>query len=225
MLNRRDLASQFELIVKQEIKNHNDQILVTNQAINDLRSQIQILNNKFSENIARQEHFIKKFDSEFKNFESLIKMRDQRLEGIIDSLDNKYQKIQFDNERKLQNVEDDTVTRDEIQDFLDTCRNEIHAMKKEIHNQKEFSHASMFNIKSDLDRIFREFVDDFQNRPNELWEVKQELEGKIKSALTDAQGILKEIHVCNKSVFIVEKNIENLYTLIKKLKEEIAAKK
>ena len=47
-LQRKDLAKEFEDIVKQEIKNHNDSIASTNEAINEMRQQIKDLKEGYS---------------------------------------------------------------------------------------------------------------------------------------------------------------------------------
>jgi len=52
MLNKNDLAKQFELVVKQEIKNYQDSLNFVLQSIDELKKDIKQLNSDMLENYA-----------------------------------------------------------------------------------------------------------------------------------------------------------------------------
>ena len=50
----------------------------------------------------------------------------------------------------------------------------------------------------------------------------QDLEKVLEEYKLDSTGVLKEIQVYKKSMFIIEKKIENIYTLIERLDKRIS---
>lgn len=220
MLKRNDLAKQFELIVQQEIRNHNASILATNQSINEMKSQIEDIKRKFSENFAKQEHGIRKITQEFLLLEKFVEGKDIKLASQMHSLDKNINLYRKDTESKFDTLEANFVEVEDFNEFKLLVQQEMNALKEELNSQREFIHASLFKIYKDMNRIMEDFLKDIENRPNELWDVKKELEGKIASCSIDSQGILKEMKVHKKTVFIMEKKIEDLYDIIKRLKQE-----
>ena len=83
MLKRKDLSKDFELIVKQEIKNHNDSILNTNMSIERFKSDLNNLKKSIEKESAIR-------DSQFTSLriDSVILYENDRdlLEKKIDSL-------------------------------------------------------------------------------------------------------------------------------------------
>jgi len=65
MLKRDDIVKQFDLVVKQEIKNHNDQILASNLSINKIREDVE-------KNNAFQAQINAKFGSEISRLSSQL---------------------------------------------------------------------------------------------------------------------------------------------------------
>ena len=81
MLNRNDLAKQFELIVKQEIKNHKDSLNFILQSLRDLRKEIQEIKEDSLENYAaihaQQCLYSIEFDNYKKDFADLSSKLDR----------------------------------------------------------------------------------------------------------------------------------------------------
>lgn len=217
-LKRQQLADKFSEIVKQEIRNHNASILETNKAINDIRSQLQTLTNKFSENLVKQEAARRKFEKELHSLSDKFEHNKLEISTKFDRVKSDLEDLRHDVSRNLEALESETVSLSSFEEFRETCDRSLREMSIEIQKQKDFNHAAVFKINNDMNRIFNDFVEDQENRPNELWDVKADLEKKIFEAVIDSTGVLKEMRVVKKDAFIMEKKIENLYSLIEKLK-------
>ena len=78
-------------------------------------------------------------------------------------------------------------------------------------------HYEMERLKMRWIEDLKKFHQTILDRPSEALAVKDELEKKMQIDRVDFDGITREMHVYKKTVFIIEKNIENLYEQIKRL--------
>lgn len=112
-------------------------------------------------------------------------------------------------------------------DFMEICskkrdlenfKNEVNSNVNELHNNKTRSFEDyQQHMKSLFNQIIEEQKNlrlDLENKINSLEEV---INSKYDHFKMDKEGIQKEIRVYEKTIFIMEKKIENLYTLIERI--------
>jgi len=218
MLNRNDLAKQFELVVQQEIINHNKQMLETNISINSLRENI-------NENMAKQDEINAKFASEISKFSGfvvdssnhilrLVKVLESFINDSKDVNEKLNEKVNVALENSLQahrkhehnvNAIDDLCNRvDKLEDAL---------LANSLHVSREINDAKLA-LRSDIDKSKKEIL----SIPSESQAIKKELESKIEALRIDREGLLQELQIYKKKAFITDKLIEDLYTQIERLK-------
>lgn len=216
-LSRNDIVKQFEEVVKQEIINHNRQIESTNLSLNETRNLIENLSSTHSKTVAILDSKIRKIESSLltleRQFESLKHNVSVSLNNFEEDSNRKNEK--FLNE--IDRIESEFIYEDVFLETIDELKKEIVSFRNDIGNQKVYVHSELVRIKQDFERLLSEFREDILNRPNELWEVKDKLERKISDAVVDAKGVLRSINIVKKDTFVMEKKIENLYTLIERL--------
>ena len=101
---------------------------------------------------------------------------------------------------------------------------DVDKMKKEMESQIKEAAASHMISLQDLQRGFKalfDFLKDdltkFKEDANKrLCELSDLLGVRFNISKIDREGILKEIRIYEKTIFIIEKKIENIYTLIEK---------
>jgi hypothetical protein len=221
MLNKNDLVKQFELVVKQEIINHNNQILMTNQSLNEMREFQQEqekkqsqMNGKFSEGLSKianncheNEKEIKnlyyKIDNKFNDFFLLI----SKLTIVVDSYNQMHIELKTlvdDLDKKVNDLELKIYRLDKI--FSKFVSSLAEYETKLLHKTDE----KVFKLKEEIN-----------SKPSEALFEKDELLKIINIYRVDSIGIkewIKKVHQCN---FINEKKIENIYTLIDRLNKKI----
>jgi hypothetical protein len=221
MLKRNDLAKQFELIVQQEIQNHNASILATNQAINGMKDQIQNLIHEFARHTSRNDAWFKRTHDEFLRVERILdkKIRENKINIDCQKEANEASKRYM--WEGLEELEAKVLDLDEFQNYKDSTKMELAEVLKTVREQNDYMKAALYKIKTELDKTANNFIKEIMEKPDHLWDVKAELEEKIKSAVIDSKGVLKELQVHKKEAFVMEKKIENIYDTIKKIKERL----
>ena len=218
MLKRSDLAKQFELVVKQEVINHNNQMLATNLALNSMRESVELLMR--SENKSKSD---KNSDSGLLNerldeLSKHIKLVEQKL----DSLANDQRDLNARNAVQLQDIFENLevmykkhATYDKkIQD----CNSKAHEIGEAIKDTIS-QVVDMLNTQDRrLDKTLEKFKEEIKEKPKHIEILQNEVEEKIYSHKVDVEGIMLEINVFKKMMFIFEKKLENAYTQIDRLK-------
>lgn len=213
-LQRKDLVNQFEEIVKQEIVNHNKQILASNLAFNELSKKVDFISHKSAESIARLEGFLDKLNTRLSDLEKDFDKLEFALNNKIAFLAEKNEALNFDLERSIDYVEENYTDEDTFLSSVEALQETINVLEKCIDKQKFFIHSEFNQIKKDLERGYQEFQKQILEKPSEIPALQSELEKKIACASTDTQGVLKELNVVKKEVFIAVKKIEDIYKIL-----------
>lgn len=220
MLKRLDLVNQFELVVKQEIKNYQDSLYYINQSINEIRESIDLLKkenqkiyatiernktNNFAEHVEIWE-IQKHMSTEIKNIasemgESTTYMNKRVVETFNTSIRAFYQS----NENK---------------ELISKLEDSIKNIQKIINDHKEQLSNSIDQIYYKCSKEIKSTRSEILSKPSDYELIKKCLEDKLETNKIDSEGVLKEVKVLNRCVFRHEKNIENIYTLIKRMQEK-----
>ena len=188
MLKRKDLVEQFSLVVKQEIKNHQDARLAMNLAINSLKEQIASLSAQFS--------------SSFADLDSRLKMQDvrqDRLEKAFIEMREKHSASVRDLESAFRNIR---VVQETLAHKVFECQNEGEELARKI----EVAFALDTRQAEELDDLHKQIMvqvtrldakiiqqaattkEEIINMPSELESIKSELENKIDAYRVDSNG-------------------------------------
>lgn len=219
MLKKADLSKQFELVVQQEIKNYQDSLnfilqtirqlkdsiqeartealenyaLIHSQQV-DLCAQIQALHLSHSDSQKRLQNHIN--DSEFFKQKAINEIATHAYRGIENS-----KKIEYiENKHKYINLR--------LETFEDEMKGNSLLISNSFDNIK-------FNMAKDSARMKQEIL----SLPSEAESLRKDFDEKITANKVDVECILKEIRINRKEMVILEKKIENIYTLIERLKK------
>lgn len=108
---------------------------------------------------------------------------------------------------------------------LSAKKSDLHNLKKEVADhiaEKDLEQDREFeNYQFLVKHSFESLKQDIANLRSDMDKKFKELDNKIESrfslSLMDKEGILKEVRVYKKSMFIIDKKIENIYTLIERI--------
>lgn len=219
MLKKNDLAKQFELVVQQEIKNYNDSLSAINSKLNSLSAEINNVEQKMVKNNATVCSQIKSLEIEIQKIKCNLEFGQKKLESKTNDQDVKlenHKKSLFTlHELEKKNAEHLNELLRKIQFLSDDLKNVFHLFSKtERHFCNELT-AIEFKLNKNIFKAKEEIL----SQPSEAHKVRKDLEEKISSHSLDVNGIMKEIRFSRHDMMVMEKKIENIYTLIERLQK------
>lgn len=209
-LIREELVKRFENVVNEEVRRHN---LIVEAHSKDLQhvknlfeNLLYELENLKTKNTIMYQDTQNKFLKEKEDLETTFEFQRRQIRENIKKTDDK---LKFFEEAMAQRVE-----REEFNDFAEKVKNTTEFLaKKDIENHEV--------IKQVLEKVRKEikmesliFSDNQQKIIDSLLSEIISLKKQLEAYKVDSVGVLKELQVYKKSMFIIEKKIENLYTLL-----------
>ena len=220
MLNRNDLAKQFELVVKQEIKNYQDSLNFVLQSIDELKKDIKQLNSDMLENYA----LIHSQHCDLGIQIDIERMLHKELRQQVSSNINNTQDFKEKVTNELGNLWDSSLINSSKNEFNE---NRIKAIRTDFEKLEDAIIANSFVVRNTCDDMQVKLKKELSNmkveifsRPSEALELKSEFEEKINTHRIDVAGIMKELLAMKKENMITEKKLEHVYTLIDRLQKK-----
>lgn len=221
MLNKNDLAKQFELVVKQEIINHNNQILMSNQSLNEMREFQQSKEEKQTQINFKLSTSLDKTFEDSKQIEKALKDFSFRTLNTFQECFTLLDKLSLIVNSSNQDCVESKVNLEKLDSKVSDLEIKIYRLDKLISDfsisLNEYETKLTNRIESKLEKLKLEI----NNMPSEALQVKDDLSKIMDVDRIDSKGIqewIKKVHQCN---FVNEKKIENIYTLIERLNTKI----
>ena len=221
ILRKKDLVTQFELLTKQQMKEHADYLLASNKAVTQLKLTMESFRKEILEqinklNLSLLEH--ERLNSEDKGM--ILEKINKSISDFNDFTIN-HLTMERSNDIEHKFLRD---TKAETED-IDGLKDDISSLEKSLIGLLEEKIFETFEtIKKVYPRIqstgvaVKEYVD---KKLSETLEREDELKEKIRLLGIEKEGYEKEIAVLKKNDFVQEKKIENLYTLIERLNKKM----
>ena len=220
MLNRNDIVKEFELVVKQEIKNHNDSILATNLDINALKKSIDDLKKSLLKETAKNTSKDSTHNIEMskitEKFDKLSIETFSKIENYKQTFVENLREFNF----RLVETTDTFVTFDVVKVMRETFT----SMIKDIKNGLQLLNGS---IQGQFREVEKSIVKRFKSQEEDLKLLKKLVSDKEVSVLkridevsVDKEGIQRELEIFKKGLYINDKQIEDIYMELDKLKKK-----
>lgn len=218
-LIKEQLVNQFENVVKEEIRHHNIAIEKNDNLLKELKESFREFHKEheklkstnedlYNENLKNFIDTISKIHESFDNQRRFIRENAKKLDALIEDFKN-----QIGEYIKLESFE--------YQKFY--VEEGFKSLKKHIEDKSKYHDGNLYKEKIEmtglLDAAKELFIQSFDKLNNSM----ECLESKFEKYRIDSVGVLKEIQVYKKSMFIIEKKIENLYTLIERINKRISS--
>jgi len=222
MIRRNDLVKQFELVVKQEIINHNKAVSASNQLINSLKNELNSLSNSFKEKYRDDWNRELSFDKKIELIEKDIVLLRKEIADL--SLISAKTSQDFDETKQSikKELNDHISEEKSFEERLQYLDDRIHDLKKKISNLENFIRQESAELIRRFTKSLSNTKEEILSRPDGIALVKQELTKKLEEGKVEKDGLIRELDVLKKQNFIQDKQIENLYTLIERLTNKIA---
>ena len=216
MLQRKDLAKEFSLIVQQEIKNHRDVVLSAHVALEEFRRKIKELSDKTDKGSSLAANLFSENDREIKKLEKVLSNSLHQFSVRLNE-SNEFMKSNFNGLKKsIDDRESYFLSLDGFKEFESKVDQWISHLKIAFSSQRQFLldeiNSMSMSITKEIDKCRREL--DF--RINSCKEDFKDINKSLDIFALNSDGIKREIELCKKRCFVVEKNIENIYTQIRR---------
>lgn len=217
MLKKSDLSKEFELVVKQEIKNYNDSLNFILQSINSIKKSIEILSDDYLDRYASMQ-----------SYQTSLSIKLDKLKEELKTFTETSQRFSNDQISFNSTVSNDILNlKNEMMVKSHNDKNthfKIQNIWKDIEDLKHQIEVTTRVVNENLDDLLRKFrkeieqsKKDILEAPSETSIIKEQLEEKISCHKIDVAGIMRELNIYKKENFITQKKIENIYTLIDRL--------
>ena len=215
MLKKKDLAKQFELVVKQEIINHNRAINGYHQSIQQLRQDIQETDKDLSNHASYVDN---KFVDERLHYDKKIQSNTELYKVLKTSLNHLRDKVDHFIENTLSRLE--IIEKRDLEKVVDRTLKVMNSIHNEKLNELE---KKIESLNSKIDLKSSSFSNHLSNHTKELSSTSTFLNYQVK----DLEKLLSEIQVdvrctneridCeSRDILVSKKHIENLYTLLER---------
>lgn len=215
-LKRADLVSQFSEIVRQEIANFNEKIAIFNLEIKNLYKEISLnkelihqqksaINNEKTESEMVNEKNRSKFDKTEQKIEGYKKETSIAIDKLVlyftEHVENQLKKYQTSEAAKSSEAKADQKTAV----FEKRVTNEFSFISKNFDKFEKI----FFELKESLSDKFDHDLELLRNELNEKNKLIQEIH-------IDKEGLLRELRILKKALFVQDKKIESIFTLLGK---------
>jgi hypothetical protein len=214
-LLKEQMVDRFEEIVKHEIHNHNQAIRKTADAIALMEETLQSVKDDYIKLKNRNDEIYhevtRRFDSEKESLEKLFQEHKIGVFSNLELMNNQALALAYklENYVPVKEFAAEKVSQDKKIDFQAQL---IQKHFESCHKQLEVT----------LEEIERKLEENYKNIGQQLQSFSAKLsnlESRLEIFKVDASGVLKELQVYKKAMYIIEKKIENIYTLIERLQQ------
>lgn len=221
MLKREQMVKQFELLTKQEIKNHNDQILSSNKRINSVAEGLEIQRRMYERKIGELQARVDDLEAKFAD----MKCHEDNHVYHRDRVEGKFCRDLNEMWNYVYNVENCGMLRE--QDIF-LLREQAAEMKRALSQQKErFSEQDkLFSQHLDkLERALKKHVNcreqDIISRTCEHKEDVKDIYRQLKQIHFSIKCVNDEMENHKEKRFYNEKQTEHALNLIERLKKRL----
>lgn len=224
MIKTNDLAKQFELVVKQEIKNYQDSLNFVLQSIRELKEEDRHIHNEQMENYASLHSAYVGLQSDVQCLKDLCFSNGLKFERALKEHSHSIEL----NSKNITDVEEDIrvkINNEQIiQSELRITIQSLATLRAVVDKLEEKMVQDIRNISNSYQRDIQRSKEDILNAPTKADQVRKELSEKLDCHKVDVEGIMRELNIYKKENHVTQKKIENIYTLIERLQKSGVSK-
>jgi hypothetical protein len=211
--------SEAEIRAAQEAKNHQDFIYQTNQTLQNLSEKLINLSLLHEKKIAEYSSMHKKLEIAFENLQAAVAgQTNQAIKVALESsvyvtnASNTLQKHDEDIKKAQKAIVDLSSSVVDLKQDHTSLENT--SVLKNCH-----VHASIEQLRGQINAQIGSVRQELQPAPLDLRAIEKTIEEKLMPYQIDFAGLFKEINFLKKSTGYADKKIENLYTLIDRMRK------
>lgn len=217
-MQKKDLAKEFSLVVQQEIKNHNESILACNMTLDEFRRKLAEIKSESEKNIAEIRSNLSLYDSKVILFkEAVQKELDKCARDISDNSGNVAMNV-MKLKKAIEDRESYYLTLDGFKEF----QSKVDVWIASIQQSFARNNSSIFDEIKRINSLHNASIEEHKkyvdSRLTNIISASIELEKSLDEFAVTFSGVSREMEICKKRCFVIEKNIENIYIQLERSK-------
>lgn len=211
--------SEVELRVAQELKNNQEFIYQTNQALQNLKQGITSLTLQHETIKSKLESDHKSLHIKFENLEKKVIVESDSTGHLIADYATALIDLTRELGKKFDQVFSTFASMDQVQSLSRVIEQEIEGLEKQITGERTYVDSQITSLRCQLDAQNFSIRADLEPKVPEVDPIQKALNERLNPIQIDFAGLIKEIELLKRAVKYGEKKFENIYTLIERLKE------
>jgi len=220
MLKKNDLAKQFELVVQQEIKNYQDSLNQIHQTHRDLSDRIGLIKTFIDKNTSETHSKIGYLLTDVESLKTNIDILSQKIDKNLKDVKDIITAMNLLTDKYFANVWNKFKSYENLEQVADLVMKKLDSIQEMVikNNSKSSEQFNCLNFK--MDKELKNLKKEILETPTDASKVKEQLDSKINSHILDVQGVTRELRINSKNIHIIEKKLENIYTLIDRIQSK-----
>lgn len=216
-LIKQELVNQFENVVKNEIRSYEISVASTDNSIKEIHKKLESIQSEQEEIKAKSTFLyletLKKFNEEKQ--EMLSSFEEQR--RFIRDSSKKLQVALVDFEEMISNL----VSKEELSEIKNIFLKDMSDVHKKIASVSEDMSKDIHNSYCENRSYIHKQAEQANCEKEKVYQEIETIKFDLDCFKVDSIGVLREIQVYKKSMFIIEKKIENLYTKLDRIQNRV----
>lgn len=210
--------SEVDLRVAQELKNHQDFIYDTNQALQNLSQNMLSISQLFQKVVNKSESDRKEVLVFFEILKEMVTKKCEELNQRVGNLETNYAALRDSIWDKCEEFTSDFVSKDELIAFTTPKWEELDTLQEDLVTNKNYFNTAVTNLRSYAKDQAETLRKELTPVIPKVDPIKKQLDERLSVFKVDFDGLVREIALLKKAVAYDEKKFENIYTLIERLK-------
>lgn len=216
-LIKEELVKRFESVVRDEIQEHKAAVQKSDKDL----SEIKALFNEFKkehdalkqQNLDLYQETQKTFLEEVKRIEKSFEIQNS---FIVECREEVSEKL-----KELKECSDQYIKKDVFLNNLEYMHKCIGEFEKKLHEQNIDLESRLFKKFDETKLEYEEYNRYIKSRIDSCLDQIKSTKEELSTYKIDSAGVLRDLQVYKKTMFILEKKIENIYTLINRLEKRV----
>lgn len=201
---------RLDVLVKKQEAEHKHALLGHSKEMGELRDRLNLSMEKFESVSQRTASSLVDFKEELMYAVNLLRERLLAQEKII-----------AEQKKTIESFQDQLLNFQVLYSSLRDVDNVKKEMEVQIRETTKAHFCSLQNIHREFKALITSFKEEFfkfrDDAHMRLCEQSDRIEARFNINKLDREGILREIKIREKELFVIEKKIENIYTLIERI--------
>lgn len=215
-LIREELVKRFESVVKDQINENEQRFKAFSKRLDELEGFLKshdISMRDLRKSVAHLENELNKKENEFK---TAIKQDQDEKTSHLKAQSNKIFSICEDMKNKIKNMLGNSEFSDFKRMINESFQKERYKTEYDVKNILKM----IYELDDEMEKHRAQMNLNFEKSELICLKALESSKNELKAFLDEKDGFKREMEIVKKSIFIVEKKIENIYTLIDRIKNE-----
>lgn len=213
---KQELVKGFNSIVREEVRKHNSAIKNNQEDIDSMKRMIESFKSDYEGLRHSNESMVCSILNDFGRKKNEIESSILSLKDFV----NSYKKEFKEAIDSIKSSTHDAVNLDTLKGFSLELNSKMDSEVKRIKESIACMRAEIDNFLGSRDLDLCEYKKKISENTQRMSESLEELEKNLRISRVDAEGVMQELKIYKKSMYIIEKKIENIYTLIERLQKK-----